>query len=94
MQLERTRIGDKALVTEDLVYLAEHRLRLGWANPQNVGATAGFPFEYVQRVKCDGRGRGCEREAVQEVKGSRKRLGGEVHDAKSEVHPLRACEKR
>ncbi len=62
-----------------------------------MGTTTGFPFEHVERVKGDGRGRGCEREerreAVKEVKCSWKRLGGEVHDAEGEVHPLRACEK-
>ncbi len=33
MQLEGTRVGDEALVTEDLVYLAEQRLGLEGANP-------------------------------------------------------------
>ncbi len=98
MQFERTRVGNKALVTEDLVYLAEQRLRLRRTNPQNVGTTARFPFEHVERIEGNGRGLDCEREecreAVKEVKRSRKRLRGEIHDTETEVHALRACEKR
>ncbi len=33
VQLERTRVGNKALVTEDLIDSTEQRFRLGWANP-------------------------------------------------------------
>ncbi len=66
--------------------------------PKDVGATAGFPFEHVEGVEGDRGGRGCERgerrEAVQEIKRSCEGLEGGVHDAKSEVHALRACEKR
>ncbi len=78
MQLGRTRVDDKALVAEYLVYLDEERFRMRWANLQNVGTTAGFPFEHVEGVKRDGRGRGCEweecRETVRDVKRSRKGL--------------------
>ncbi len=33
VRFETTRVGDEALVTENLVYLAEQRLRMGRSNP-------------------------------------------------------------
>ncbi len=64
MQLERTGVGDKALITEYQVYLDEQRFGLRRANPQNVGTTAGFPLEDVEG---DRRGHVCEREQCRET---------------------------
>ncbi len=69
MQLDR-RVGDKAHVMEYLVYLDEQRFGPRWANPHNMGTTAGLPLEDVERVESESCGRVCEREkCLETVKG-------------------------
>ncbi len=90
MQLKRTHVGDKALVTEHLVYLAEHMLRRTnhktWARWRDSLSRMSRASRIMVGCGCE---RGERREAVKEVKHSWKRLRGEVHDAKSEMHALK-----
>lgn len=50
MQLQGMPVGDEAFITEHLVDLAEQKLSLGGASPQNVGTTTEFPLDDVTRT--------------------------------------------